>query len=281
MKYTIENRSGDFYAVLEETYKGKSLCVNLSTVLKTETVSIFDKMSFDSESTWVLEYNQEEEKLFLKFLVNEHVFAEELNIDELLEELVHCLNNNIMLNNCDYLNNAINKLYDTVFFEFLKKNNIIFSNNRIIKAKVNIYGRKDEILGTASRFILTTNHCYLLEYVGKNLSNNYATAVIDCGDKETTMSLISMLGDCPDANDIKYYDFSYLIGKLNKDKVDNEDREICYMPKLPNRYSSPDLMYQFIITNNSSEDIVRYKTSVKPKVKLLNINKFMVAEFCV
>ena len=82
-------------------------------------------------------------------------------------------------------------------------------------------------------------------------------------------------------NDIKYYELdSCYRGLFDSNYIDEEEkREIKYIPNLPNSYTSPDAMYKYIVEHNNSEDIVKYKASVKEKVRLININNFIINDF--
>lgn len=278
MEYKIENRMGDYYAVLDEIYKNSTLCVNLSTILKVELISNSYKESKDS--TWFLSY--EDGITYLNFSIESDTFKKELDLNMLLESLVYCIKNNCTINECTYLNNAINDLYTEAFF-INSEDFILFSDERIIKAEVRIRDSEDNLIGKASRFIVTQHKIILLEYVGKKLEDENDVSIVEILKDNIFMSfgVLRLENVVIQDNDIKYYELdSCYRGLFDSNYVDEEEKkEIKYIPNLPNSYTSPDAMYKYIVEHNNSEDIVKYKASVKEKVRLININNFIINDF--
>lgn len=282
MNYVIENRMGDYYAILDDNYKNATLCVNLSTILKTETLTVRNNVTYNKETSWFLSYD--DENLSLNFTIEENTFKQRLDIEKLLESLVYCIKNNRTLNECSYLNDAINELYTDVFFS--NTYTLLYSDEKIVRAEIRIKDLEDNILGRASRFILTEKRIKLLEYVGKKLEDNLSTASrieIVKDDKIIDLGIITINNNIIQDNDIRYYEIDIFFGNCSYgDIYDLKDlRDIEYIPKLPNRYTNPDMMYDYITANNQTEDISKYKASVKSKTILLDINKFIINDFSI
>lgn len=286
MKINVEKRNGDYYIITGEKYKDNNIVINASSIIKTDDVWIQDGLTRRIEIVWVLRYDESLNKLFLDLLAddeNSSVFTREIDLINLTLELIDCVKNNSMLEKCELLNSTMNSLYQDFFNCVLNKNDIICSNN-ILTGKC-IIKVDNKIIGTASRFVLQPNNFCLLEYVGKSLKfeNNFK-ASIHVNNKK--INIIATKNhednDFYDSENhlLAYYNFSCIyvdIVDQNQDETTfGDDYQKLNVPYI---LSTPKNMYSYIIDNNIIEDIVKYRISIKPEIRFVNINRFMVNEF--
>ena len=81
-----------------------------------------------------------------------------------------------------------------------------------------------------------------------------------------------------DTNQLKYYTFRGM--EVISPNNDNEnDIKNPYRLNVSKILRNPEQMYKYIIDHNTIEEITKYKISMKPVLKLIDINNFMIKEF--
>lgn len=285
IKYNIEKRNGDYYIITDQTYKGDKIIINLSSIILTEEIQLVNIALEKSELVWLLRYDDISHEIFMDLLVdiNEgYTFSIELDIQELMKECVDCIKENKLLDNCKMINSAVNKLFDMAFKSLMNDNSLIYSD-RILNGNV-IVKHASKILGYASRFVINKNNFSILEYVGKKIDSNNVSIEIYYDNFQigilTTENISDQIYNNNDANQLKYYSFKgmEMISPLPDEKAQKCIKK-SYSLNVCNTFKKPESMYQYILNNNTAEDITKYKISMKPAIKLVNINDFMIREF--
>lgn len=283
ISYTIEKRNGDYYIITNETHKGNVITINLSSIINTEEVQIMNNVLEKTELVWVLRYNNIKNELFIDLLIdinNGYTFSKMIDIHELITECVSCIKDNKLLDNCDMIMSAINSLFDTAYKALLEERIVIYSN-KILEGRVIVYN-DNKVSGYASRFVINKNIFSILEYVGKPIgSNNPEIKIYYDNYTISIMSLENhsdMTYNDNNANQLKYYTFKGM--EIIYSNVENEnDTKDLYKLNVSKTLKSPEQMYKFILNHNTIEEITKYKISMKPALKLIDINNFMIKEF--
>lgn len=283
INYTIEKRNGDYYIITNETHKGNVITINLSSIINTEEVQIMNNVLEKTELVWVLRYNNIKNELFIDLLIdinNGYTFSKMIDIHELITECVSCIKDNKLLDNCDMIMSAINSLFDTAFKALLEERIVIYSN-KILEGRVIVYN-DNKVSGYASRFVINKNIFSILEYVGKPIgSNNPEIKIYYDSYTISIMSLENhsdMTYNDNNANQLKYYTFRGM--EIIYSNTENEnDTKNLYKLNVSKTLKSPEQMYKFILNHNTIEEITKYKISMKPSLKLIDINNFMIKEF--
>lgn len=283
MTYKIENRYGEFFAITDKKYNDQIITVNLSNIILTDIVTVLKTMPIKEDFIWTLYYKEDTCKLYMKLITEQMTFQRKIDLDKMINELIDCVEHNKTLNNCMYINKIINDLYNDAFRYFFNDGIIILSNH-IIKEIAYVNNVNNKTIGCASRFILTSTTCYLLEYEGKMkeaedfkcieiIINNKRIEFLKSKVEESFFSLIG------------YYKISGLLGQINK--IDSsEKKEVVNIDEIVKLKVKPTLisltnMREYVLEVNSMEDVMAYKKSMRPSVVMININKYMLNEFMI
>lgn len=284
MSYTIEQRNGVYHIITDQKYKGDTITINLESMIKTEQAKSLASSEIPIELLWMLRYDDNLQKVYMDLLVdidNGLMFSGELNIEQFITECVSCITDNKLIEDCEYIMSCINSLYKKAFVTAIKEHAIAICSGMIIEGRC--YARKkNKTLGEASRFSLNMDDSYsMFEYVGQSLNEESPTLTWKCED--IVMDIITIVSTKnyfydPDVHEVAYYTFNGICNfYVNK----NQGEEIKKYPKLkvPMKTNTHEAMYQYLIKHNSMNEIIAYKKAMKPKLKLININSFMVKEF--
>lgn len=278
MKYNIEKRNGDYYIITDEKYINDTIIINLSSVIKTDDAWINETLE-KIDLAWTLRYDENNHKVYMDLLLSREelkTYTREVPIMTLITELVDCVQNNRSLENCYELNKTISMLYEDAFYDILNEDSILRSN--VILEGNCIVKFDNKTLGSASRFIIQRSKFSILEYTGKQI-NVKPTIEIYIRDKKINMITSSGFSENeyfnPEDHLLAYYSFIGLDTGITNE-VNNKE---YYRINVPTILSTPESMYNYILTNNNIEDIIKYKMSMKPILKLVNINIFMINEY--
>ena len=295
MKYNIEKRNGDYFIITDQKYKDNTIVINLSSVIKVESICIQETLVISNLATWSLLYDEIHEKLFMCLDIENfegiNNYLEEIDIITFINECVSCVQNNIMLDKCEYINLLINKTYNAAFYDCIKNHScILHSSDNIINGFVEIiYNNK--VLGYASRFILKKNAITILEYTGKDLIKLVSLYDLQLKfrikNKDISIDLdlaCNIISEDDSVNVLEnilgYYELKkVLITDFSCKKNEDDMPEIYPLNVMINPINNM-AMHTYVINNNDMDDITKYKISIKPKVKLLDINKIIVEEYC-
>lgn len=292
MQINIEKRNGDYYVITEEKYKNDNIVINLSSVIKTDDVWIQQNISTKKiEIAWALRYDDSTNKLYIDLIADDQepqdttsfTYTKEIDLINLTMELVECVKNNSIIENCKLLNKAMNELYNEFFRDYLGKDILVFSNN-ILTGNC-IIKLENKVLGNASRFMLQSNNINILEYVGKTLYGHNSLKIYIYIENKKIEILTSKAHENnsfydPNEHLLAYYSFGSIYLSNTFENLEdipsfNEYHEL----NVPYCLSTPKNMYKYITENNTTDDILRYRISLKPVIKLININKFMINEY--
>lgn len=312
MNYRIEKRKDEYFAITDEKYKNKIITVNLSTVLKVETVKFkaLDYSSYSSTSNnleaelvWYLRYSESEPKTIyidLNFnascsiLDRDEYASIAMSLDLLIEEAVDCIKNNKLTSGFANLNKAMNEAYYKVFISLLTVNKILLFSDIILPINSIVYNNDKKILGFATRVIINNFGIKICEYVGKNLNAAINPEILIVVDDIILKHFISASSE-PNLSvrdTIDYYEFKgmwhiydriYEFNSIDELKIIDQLRiknnELIPLLNTPLNYTNAIIMYEYIMKNNKYEELNKYRSALKPSIKLVNINKYMTNEY--
>ena len=314
MNYRIEKREDEYFAITDEKYKNKIITVNLSTVLKVETVKFkaLDYSSYSSTSNnleaelvWYLRYSESEPKTIyidLNFnascsiLDRDEYASIAMSLDLLIEEAVDCIKNNKLTSGFVNLNKAMNEAYYKVFISLLTVNKILLFSDIILPINSIVYNDDKKILGFATRVVINNFGIKICEYVGKNLNAAINSEILIVVDDIILKHFISASSE-PNLSvrdTIDYYEFKgmwhiydriYEFNSIDELKIIDQLRiknnELIPQLNTPLNYTNAIIMYEYIMKNNTSEELNKYRSALKPCIKLVNINQYMTNEYMI
>lgn len=276
--FIIEKRNGERFIITNQKYKGKDITIKLESIIKSAFVKVQAILIETKEIFWALNHEETNDKYYIDLLLESMTYRLQIDINVLIDELVSCIQNNKMIETCKYLNKKINEVYQVAYKDYLSKGKIIYSDIPVEGLCTLTSG--DQSLGYATRYIIDVNRLSLLEYTGKMIAGENLKVQITTGD------YLSVFNVSNDKIEEILYDEIYRIGYctlrgLNSDffATDIEKKEYAKL-QVSNSNMSLRAMLDYLIDNNSIDEITRYTMSMKPKLKLANINNFMVKEYC-
>lgn len=283
MSYTIEQRNGVYHIITDQKYKGDTITINLESMIKTEQAKSLASSEIPIELLWMLRYDNNLQKVYIDLLVdidNGLMFSKELDIEQFTTECVSCITDNKLIEDCEYIMFCINSLYKKAFVTAIKEHNVVVCSSMIIEGCC-YAKKKNKIIGKASRFSLNMDDSYsIFEYVGQSLNDENPKLIIKYSDIVITITTIVSTKNYfynPDIHEVAYYTFNG-ISESHVNKYEEEEKEYPKL-KVPMKTNTHEAMYQYLIKHNSMNEIMAYKKAMKPKLKLININSFMVKEF--
>lgn len=276
--FIIEKRNGERFIITNQKYKGKDITIKLESIIKSTFVKVQAILIETKEIFWALNHEEADDKYYIDLLLESMTYRLQIDINVLIDELVSCIQNNKMIETCKYLNKKINEVYQVAYEDYLSKGKVIYSDIPVEGICTLTSG--DQSLGYATRYIIDVNRLSLLEYTGKMITGENLKVQITTGD------YLSVFNVSNDKIEEILYDEIYRIGYctlrgLNSDffATDIEKKEYAKL-QVSNSNMSLRAMLDYLIDNNSIDEITRYTMSMKPKLKLANINNFMVKEYC-
>ena len=276
--FIIEKRNGERFIITNQKYKGKDITIKLESIIKSAFVKVQAILIETKEIFWALNHEETDDKYYIDLLLESMTYRLQIDINVLIDELVSCIQNNKMIETCKYLNKKINEVYQVAYEDYLSKGKVIYSDIPVEGICTLTSG--DQSLGYATRYIIDVNRLSLLEYTGKMITGENLKVQITTGD------YLSVFNVSNDKIEEILYDEIYRIGYctlrgLNSDffATDIEKKEYAKL-QVSNSNMSLRAMLDYLIDNNSIDEITRYTMSMKPKLKLANINNFMVKEYC-
>lgn len=276
--FIIEKRNGERFIITNQKHKGKDITIKLESIIKSAFVKVQAILIETKEIFWALNHEETDDKYYIDLLLESMTYRLQIDINVLIDELVSCIQNNKMIETCKYLNKKINEVYQVAYKDYLSKGKIIYSDIPVEGICTLTSG--DQSLGYATRYIIDVTKLSLLEYTGKMISGENLKVQITTGD------YLSVFNVSNDKTKEILYDEIYRIGYctlkgLNSDffATDIEKKEYAKL-QVSNSNMSLRAMLDYLIDNNSIDEITRYTMSMKPKLKLANINNFMVKEYC-
>lgn len=276
--FIIEKRNGERFIITNQKYKGKDITIKLESIIKSAFVKVQAILIETKEIFWALNHEETDDKYYIDLLLESMTYRLQIDINVLIDELVSCIQNNKMIETCKYLNKKINEVYQVAYEDYLSKGKVIYSDIPVEGICTLTSG--DQSLGYATRYIIDVNRLSLLEYTGKMIAGENLKVQITTGD------YLSVFNVSNDKTKEILYDEIYRIGYctlrgLNSDffATDIEKKEYAKL-QVSNSNMSLRAMLDYLIDNNSIDEITRYTMSMKPKLKLANINNFMVKEYC-
>lgn len=283
MTYRIENRYGENFVITDKKHDNKTITINISSIVLTDTVTVLKSVPIKEDFVWTLFYDESKKHLYMRLITEMMTFQTKVDLDKIVNELIKCVEENKTLANCKYVNECINKLYNDAFKYFFAEDTVILSNH-IINDIAYVYNTNNKNIGCASRFILTSTSCYLFEYEGKIRDMDdvrYIEVII--GKKKIQFlksaieeSIFTLIG---------YYRISGILGQIsNVDESTKKERviyeDIAHLNVKPNLLSLQD-MKDYVVNSNKMQAIMDYKKTMKPSAIMININKYILKEFMI
>lgn len=287
----IEQRDDGRYIVTgETTSKGESIVIKLESEIDSQMIiygtgEVFNNITL----SWILNHS-EEKGMFIELIAVNRMKTNretvEIDEQECIDELVNMVKDNGVLEDCDSIQKAICESYNKLFDSYLENDRILHSNvivDGLVEVKDN-----NKILGHGTRFIINNDTLTICEYTGKTIPLNVLPQVniyknnkkIICESKTHLRNPSSNISnEVFNENDSIGY-MVYAIDHILDSSYNKKDIEYPKL-KVPYYFSDNLNMVSYIKSQNTPEDIIKYKIALKGKVEILNINKYMVNEYLV
>lgn len=289
----IENRKDGKYIVTSETNdNGKIIVIKLDSEIENDLVYFHGKNGREVKISWKLKYN-EKDSLHINLETFDDEFEKTAKIkvkEECISELVRMIKNSETLEDCYNINKAINECYNNLFREYLKDDYVICSDN-IVEGIVEV-NDSNKILGHGTRFVVNRNKIIICEYAGKEITKSLSPKInihidgtlIKIATKESIFNKEQeiffdrdreiLFSENEDIGYLKYY--STIIG------TDISKCDLSYNKlNMPFEFTDKVSMVKYCIEHNTAEEITKYKIALRGKVKLINVNTFMIDEFLI
>lgn len=285
MSYSFrKNKDGSVYLLTGEKHDDKDIVIKMgSTISEIYMVEAILRESYTL--VWTLEKNiVDDELLTLRGKIKGIIFDFDLNKEIIVKQFCNMIKQSLTLESCNYLKMMMQKCFNTIFEHFYKQKGEVLTSSIPIDSYVEIR-EKGKVLGAASRFSFTsTGMLQLYEYTGKEINSNMeliAHAVIDDNEinfKTRTETIGATIFN-PREQALGYIDLPARIYGSHETEI--EAPEMNLLSKVPMTYTTSEKMLEYILRNNTPEEITAYKMSLKPKIRLMDVNKFMLREFTV
>lgn len=293
MSYSYETRGDNIYLLTGHKNKDKNIVIKLGSVVQETTV--VDAITRSSYSLiWRLEKGDTDEELNIRGSIDGSTYNVVVDTQEIVNQLVNVVNSNLTIEGCPLIINSIMEAYNHVFNDFLNSKGILLCSNNIVNGYI-IIRNKGKILGTASRFIYNSlNDLKICEYVGKaifeemNIETSLITgeSIVKFRRRGAFTTQINETNDSvydPDVETLGYFGYEASIYNITDDviEVSEEEAPEIFNINVPQYFTTPTEMNEYCREHNNTEDIEKYRISLKPKVQLIDINKFMLREFSI
>lgn len=293
MNYSYETRDNETYIVTDKKYNKDTIILKLNNVFKRESlIELLTKENYTA--TWKIKSTAVEDKLEIELKIEggcniSNTFTKEIYTKTVLNEFVTMMRIGGELESCSSFIQTMTEIFNEAFYYFACERRFIFVSDYIIQGYVEIKGEDNKALGGASRFKILPDGLYIYEYIGKEvpMETIIKTFVYLEHTFEDGKTLITKLNfimtrkgitTLAENNKIEYFEIESTISGIS---TINED-----MPNIPEMnytyvHTSADIMRNKFLNDNTEMAIMGYKNALKPKVKLININKYMINEFTV
>lgn len=281
MSFSFEERKNGIYLLTNEKHNDKDIVIKMDSIIKEEVLTeCVERSTYNV--TWKLDKNDEGLCLIAK--TNNQTYTKQLDTIVIINEFVSMIKENKTLEHCQSLLSEINDLFNDIFNTSLRDRGLILTSNNIIKGIVTV-SHNGKVIGYASRFLLdASDRLYLCEYVGKSINSEMDLSLsVRIGNQVINLGFINYIDDetniySPSNSLFGYFGINIRIRGVN---VTTED--VIEYPELnvPYVYSTAIEMNRYCARNNQDSQIRAYKTVLKPRIQLLNINSFMLREFTI
>ena len=283
MSYSYDRRTDGVYLLTGEKHKDKDIVIKMGSTLKEEhMVDTLTRASFTVK--WTIEESEDDSKIVINGKIKGENYRYAISKSLVVKQLVNMVKKKLTMESCTLITEAMSEGYNAIFTTYLDDKGVLLSSNNIVKGHV-IIREKGKAIGAASRFVYTQgNLLYICEYTGKLITKD--TEVTVSVDTEKTTVKYRIRGAIGNGH-IKYNPSQTCLGYLEYEATvynicnnEGEYPEIAPL-KVSRTYSDPERMAIFCRDNNTTEKIDRYKILLKPKVEIIDINRFMLREFTV
>lgn len=280
-----DRRNDGTYLITGDKHNNKDIVIKMGSIIN--EINLVEALTRETYILqWILEEHLEDELLTLKGIVNDEEFLFDLNKQIVVKQFVKMIKENKTLEACPYISTLMQKSFETIYESFLTQKGELLCSNVPMTAYIELQSN-GKILGAASRFNYTANNnLQLYEYTGKEIASNsdlVACVYIDNIEVKfhirPTANNITLFN--PNEDVLGYINIASRITGISEKDSDLEIPDMALLSKVPPAYSNQEDMQSYITTNNTAESITAYKLSLKPKARLININKFMLREFTI
>ena len=281
---SYDRRNNGVYLLTGEKHDNKDIVIKMGSIInETALIEAFSRDNYNLK--WILEENLDDDLLTLKGEVNDEEFLFNLNKNIVVRQFARMVKENKALESCSYLTMLMQKSFDVIFEYFLKQKGEILCTNNPVSAYIEVHS-SEKILGAASRFNYTSDmKLQLYEYTGKEIKPEddltFYVVVDNVEIKMSKVSLGQMEGFNPNDSVLGYLTIPARIVNVHEDDLFVEVPEMELLSQVPMSFSTQDDMNRFVVTSNTANEITAYKMSLRPKARLININKFMLREFTI
>lgn len=288
MSYSYETRDDGVYLLTGKKTKDKNIVIKMgSNISETYLTDAITKTNYKLSWSINVDNLEDTNTINLKGKIDEIQHCIPMNATKVIDELSDMVIKNKTLEVCETLNNALNKGLNDIFKHMLNTENIFLCSTMPIEAYI-ILRHKGKMIGGASRFSFNSGILYVYEYVGKNIDRNMElTADVIIGDCKVIFNLNAQENELYEIYDSNTHTLGYFSYNAKiRNIVDNSEYEYIEIPeiaplKVPKMFTNKHEMNSYIKKHNSLTDIDKYRISLKPKLEIININKFMLREFTV
>ena len=286
MSYSFRrNKNGDLHLLTGQKAKDKDIIIKMGSTIA--SIHIVDALTRETYAlTWTLEQNEtNDEFLTLRAKIAGEIFNFDLNKDIIVKQFCKMVQENLTLESCTYLGRMLEECYNVIFLHFFEANGYFFAASNPVKGYT-IIKHNNKIIGTANRFSFdSSNRLCVYEYTGKEITRdmtlNIQVILNDSKVKfiaESQRNSEPVIFD-PNIDTLGYFSYNARIQGIGENDIEiPEIIELNYLPKI---FTNKNEMNSYVRNNNSTNEITAYKISLKPKIEIIDINKFMLREFTV
>ena len=293
MKYKVKTFDNKTILITNKCINEKEVYMAIDEPIITNMITSFHLFENNKKKRIEWSFKVINDNLKLQLEIDDNIFMEDIDDEQLIDELIKLIEENSVIEKCDFLYKVMNKIYNKAFIYYLKNYGDILLSNYYIENIIKVSFKGNEI-GTATRCQInfSDNEIYLnlAEYTGVSLLSNMDLDIdIYVENQVIRLSFAKKDEDIfykyiHDSNDIiGYFKLEDLIIRRITVLQDNEVKNInknMRLNVLSIKASTKDLL-KYIIHNNSMEAIEKYKEFYKAEKTLININTYMVNEFMI
>lgn len=292
MNYSYETRNNDLFIVTDKKLDGDTIILKLNNEFKKESLTeLLTKENYTA--TWSIKSTDAEDKLEIELKIEggcniSNTFTKEICTETALNEFVAMMRIGGELESCSSFIQTMTEIFNEAFYYFTCERRFIFVSDYFIKGYVEIKDTDNKVLGGASRFKVLIEDIQVCEYIGKEISPNTTIKLAlflkykyENNQVITTKINFTMIRQnifaLAENNKIEYFQVEMSLAGMT-----TTDEEIPDIPKMKYTYtytSCEDMKNKFM--QNNAATFSNYRAALKPRIKLIDIDRYMINEFTV
>lgn len=292
MNYSYETRSNGLFAVTDKKIDGETIVLKLNNTFKKESLTeLLTKENYTA--TWNINSSAVEDKLAIELKIEggcniSNTFTKEICTEDVLNEFVDMMRINGELESCSLFIQTMTEIFNEAFYYFACERRFVFISDYFINGFVEVQTTDNKALGGASRFKILAEDIQVCEYIGKEIPEEstikialYLKYKYENNQEMITKMNFSMIrrntSTLCATNRISYFTVEMSLSGMN-----TVDEEIPTIPEMKYSYTATtpqDMANKFM--RNNANTIANYRAALKPKIKLIDINRYMINEFTI